>query len=75
MPSAARAGAKPLDKADYVKQMQTIGRDLSTSLNSLGTATTVDSRNQPVVMERLMMIAARSGSGDGGAHRLRDLQR
>ncbi len=28
-------------------------------LVSLGTATTVDARNQPVVMERLMMIAAR----------------
>ena len=29
-------GSKPLDKADYVKQMQSIGRDLSTSLNALG---------------------------------------
>ena len=28
-------GPKPLDKADYVKQMQAIGRNLSTSLNAL----------------------------------------
>jgi len=33
-------GAKPLDKADYVKQMQAIGTNLSTVLNSLsGSAT------------------------------------
>jgi hypothetical protein len=32
-------GSKPLDKADYVKQMQAIGKSLSTALNGLGTAT------------------------------------
>jgi hypothetical protein len=32
-------GPKPLTKAEYVKQMQKIGRSLSNSLNSLGTAT------------------------------------
>ena len=30
---------KPLSKADYVKQMQTIGRSLSTSINSVSTVT------------------------------------
>jgi hypothetical protein len=33
------SGPKPLDKADYVKQMQTIGQDLSTSLNGLSAST------------------------------------
>jgi len=30
---------KPLSKADYVKQMQAIGRSLSTSINSVSTVT------------------------------------
>jgi hypothetical protein len=34
------SGPKPLEKADYVKQMQTIGRNLSTSLNALGGSAT-----------------------------------
>ena len=34
------AETTPLAKADYVKQMKAIGRSLSTSLNSLGAATT-----------------------------------
>ena len=32
-------GPKPLDKADYVKQMQTIGHDLSSSLSGLSAST------------------------------------
>lgn len=31
-------GAQPLDKADYVKQMQSIGQSLSTSLSTLSAA-------------------------------------
>ncbi len=38
--TAAAAGSAPLAKAGYVKQMKAIGRSLSTSLNSLGGATT-----------------------------------
>jgi hypothetical protein len=34
------ASSGPLAKADYVRQMKAIGRSLSTSLNSLGSATT-----------------------------------
>ncbi len=33
-------GAKPLSKADYVKQMTAIGKSLSTSIGKLGSATT-----------------------------------
>jgi soluble cytochrome b562 len=33
-------GAKPLSKSDYVAQMTAIGKDLSTSLNTMGSATT-----------------------------------
>ena len=32
-------GAKPMDKADYVKQMQAIGKSLSDALGGLGAAT------------------------------------
>ena len=32
-------GAKPLSKADYVAQMTAIGKSLSTSLNTMGSAT------------------------------------
>lgn len=37
------SGPKPLSKADYVKQMTVIGKTLSTSLNTLGSATTAKS--------------------------------
>jgi hypothetical protein len=32
-------GSEPLSKADYEKQMSAIGQDLTTALNTLGTAT------------------------------------
>jgi hypothetical protein len=39
-PITTVASSPPLAKADYVKQMKVIGQSLSTSLNSLGKATT-----------------------------------
>ena len=39
-PTTTKAAAPPLAKAAYVSRMKAIGRSLSTSLNSLGSATT-----------------------------------
>jgi hypothetical protein len=39
-PTTTAASATPLAKADYVAQMKKIGQSLSTSLNTLGKATT-----------------------------------
>jgi hypothetical protein len=46
------SGPKPLDKADYVKQMQAIGRKLSTSLNGL----TADTGSAPKAAAALTTV-------------------
>jgi hypothetical protein len=51
-------GAKPLAKADYVRQMAAIGKGLSTSLNALSSATTAKTAATELAQAQVALRAA-----------------